>query len=125
MYECSHIHIYTNPDLFPAPFQEPKLEINQSNKTATCSTKGGYPKPEIEWTSQDGRDQSERTLEQHEVQTTMNTEENGTYSISSTANITGSQRVTCRVHNPTSNQTLSVTDDMTGDEKITFDLFNL
>ncbi|XP_067458983.1 CD276 antigen homolog [Thunnus thynnus] len=96
-----------------APFQEPKLEINQSNKTATCSTKGGYPKPEIKWTSQGGQNQSERTLEQHEVKTTMTSEEDGTYSTSSTANITGSQRVTCRVHNPTSNQTLSVTKDTT------------
>uniref|UniRef100_A0A4W6E1Q9 Ig-like domain-containing protein n=1 Tax=Lates calcarifer TaxID=8187 RepID=A0A4W6E1Q9_LATCA len=88
------------------PFQEPETEINQANMTATCRTKGGYPKPEIEWSSGDGR-----TI--LEVQTKMTSEEDGTYSVSSTADITGLQKVTCRVYNPTLNQTLSASKDMT------------
>ncbi|GLD51548.1 CD276 antigen homolog [Lates japonicus] len=67
------------------PFQEPETEINQANMTATCRTKGGYPKPEIKWSSGDGR-----TI--LEVQTKMTSEEDGTYSVSSTANITGLQK---------------------------------
>ncbi|CAK6968407.1 CD276 antigen-like [Scomber scombrus] len=90
-----------------APFQEPKVDINKTNKTATCTTKGGYPKPEITWIIEDGETQTERTLEPHQVQTTMTPEEDGTYSIRSTINVTvtKSQKVTCRVYNPTSNKT--------------------
>lgn len=55
---------------FPAPFQEPNVEINQTEMTATCSTKGGYPKPELKWSSGD-----EGTgLEPHELETNITVE---------------------------------------------------
>lgn len=76
--------------------------------TATCSTKGGYPKPELKWSSGDGG----TGLEPRELETNITVEEDATYSISSTVNITGFQKVTCRVYNPTSNQTLSATKDI-------------
>ncbi|XP_062287326.1 CD276 antigen-like [Scomber scombrus] len=90
-----------------ARLSEPKVDINKTNKTATCTTKGGYPKPEITWIIEDGVNQTERTLEPHQVQTTMTPEEDGTYSIRSTINVTvtKSQKVTCIVYNPTSNKT--------------------
>lgn len=93
---------------FPAPFQEPNVEINQTEMTATCSTKGGYPKPELKWSSGDGG----TGLEPRELETNITVEEDATYSISSTVNITGFQKVTCRVYNPTSNHTLSATKDI-------------
>ncbi|KAG8000864.1 hypothetical protein GBF38_018135, partial [Nibea albiflora] len=91
-----------------APFQEPNIEINQTEMTATCSTKGGYPKPELKWSSGDG----ETGLEPRELATNTTVEGDATYSVSSTVNITGFQKVTCTVYNPTSNQTLSATKDM-------------
>ncbi|XP_056244575.1 CD276 antigen homolog [Seriola aureovittata] len=94
-----------------APFHEPKIEINQDEKIATCSTKGGYPKPEVTWRSGDLLEGHERTLELHE--TTITNETDDTYSIRSTVNITGLLKVTCTVYNPTSHQTLSATTDMT------------
>ncbi|XP_023273400.1 uncharacterized protein LOC111663436 [Seriola lalandi dorsalis] len=94
-----------------APFHEPKIEINHDEKIATCSTKGGYPKPEVTWRSGDLLEGHERTLELHE--TTITNETDDTYSIRSTVNITGLLKVTCTVYNPTSHQTLSATTDMT------------
>ncbi|XP_026151052.1 ICOS ligand-like isoform X2 [Mastacembelus armatus] len=91
-----------------ALFQKPQIEINQTEMTAACSTKGGYPKPEIRWSFEGGVSR----VGQHEVQTTVTYEEDGTYSVHSTANITGLQKVTCDVYNPTSNQTVSSTKDV-------------
>lgn len=113
-----NVHIFIHPDLFPAPLQDPHIEINQTEMTATCSTKGGYPKPEIKWSSVDrgtGPDP-------HELQAIMTLEEDGTYSVSSTANITGLQKVTCTVFNPTSNHTTSETKDMTPKTSCTVDI---
>ncbi|KAK2839402.1 hypothetical protein Q5P01_013142 [Channa striata] len=83
-----------------APFQEPKIEINQAENTATCSTKGGYPKPELKWTSEDGRILKLRKLP------VIKKENDGTYSVISTVNITGLNNVTCEIYNPTSKETL-------------------
>ncbi|XP_071383261.1 CD276 antigen-like [Centroberyx affinis] len=97
-----------------APFQVPKIEIDPTKMTATCSTQGGYPKPEITWKSRDTSQASERTLEPHEVQTSVTLEEDGTYNISSRVNFTESVKsVSCHVYNPTSNQTVSATRDTT------------
>uniref|UniRef100_A0A3B4T4H2 Ig-like domain-containing protein n=1 Tax=Seriola dumerili TaxID=41447 RepID=A0A3B4T4H2_SERDU len=107
------VTLHVSGQYFPvsSPFHEPKIEINQDEKIATCSTRGGYPKPEVTWRSGDLLEGHERTLELHE--TTITPEANGTYSIRSTVNITGLLTVTCTVYNPTSHQTLSATTDMT------------
>ncbi|GAA6225249.1 CD276 antigen homolog [Lates japonicus] len=102
------------------PFQEPKIEINQKEMTATCSTKGGYPEPRVIWKSRDHLQGHERTLEPHEVRTIVISVEGKTYRISSTVSITGSSKVTCAVYNPTSNQTLSTTKDVTPPSGVRF-----
>lgn len=96
----------TNSDPFPAPFHEPKIDIYQKEKTAICSTTGGYPQPEVTWSCRDHPEERERSLE-HD--TLVISEEDGTFTIRSTVNITGLQNVTCSVYNPTSGQTLSIT----------------
>ncbi|KAF3695193.1 Butyrophilin subfamily 1 member A1 [Channa argus] len=68
---------------------------------ATCSTKGGYPKPDIKWRSGDGR-----TVLKPRVPPTVKPEEDGTYSVTSSANITRFNNVTCEVYNPTSKEIL-------------------
>ncbi|XP_067373007.1 CD276 antigen homolog isoform X2 [Channa argus] len=84
-----------------ARFQEPKIKINQAEDMATCSTKGGYPKPDIKWRSGDGR-----TVLKPRVPPTVKPEEDGTYSVTSSANITRFNNVTCEVYNPTSKEIL-------------------
>lgn len=96
-----------NLDPFPAHFQEPKIKINEIEKTATCSTKGGFPEPDIMWSTEDGG----TNLEPHE-QPAVTFEEDGTLDVSSTINMTGLKKVICDVYNPTSNQTLSATKDL-------------
>ncbi|XP_051260226.1 CD276 antigen-like [Dicentrarchus labrax] len=88
-----------------APFQKPNIEINQTEMTATCSTNGGYPEPELKWSGDGGT-----KLEPQK--TTMTPEADLTYNISSRVNVTGLQKVTCTVYNPTSNQTLTATKDV-------------
>ncbi|XP_035532880.1 T-lymphocyte activation antigen CD80-like, partial [Morone saxatilis] len=88
-----------------APFQNPNIEINQTEMTATCSTNGGYPEPELKWSGDGGT-----KLEPQK--TTMTREADLTYNISSRVNVTGLQKVTCTVYNPTSNQTLTATKDV-------------
>ncbi|XP_026233204.1 CD276 antigen-like [Anabas testudineus] len=90
-----------------APFQEPKIEMNQKEKTATCSTKGGFPEPVIRWMSGNGGTKvglSEATM--------ISEEDNGTFSVSSTVIITGLKKVICEIYNPTLNQTLIATEDV-------------
>ncbi|XP_026232242.1 ICOS ligand-like isoform X2 [Anabas testudineus] len=90
-----------------APFQEPKIEINRKEKTATCNTKGGFPEPEIKWSSGDRG----TNLKPHKPSTVI-FEEDGTFSVSSTVSIIGLQNVACEVYNPTSNQTLTATKEV-------------
>lgn len=104
MFPC-YVHP-PNVDPFPAPFQEPKIEINQKEKTATCSTKGGFPKPKIKWSSGDGGTAPALS----EPVTLITNEDNGTFNVSSTVIITGLEEVICDVYNPTSNQTLRATE---------------
>ncbi|XP_051260229.1 CD276 antigen homolog isoform X2 [Dicentrarchus labrax] len=93
-----------------APFQKPNIEMNQTEMTATCSTNGGYPEPELKWSGDGGT-----KLEPQK--TTMTREADLTYNISSRVNVTGLQKVTCTVYNPTSNQTLTATKDVSPDEE--------
>lgn len=88
-----------------AQFQDPHIEVNQRDLTATCSTTGGYPEPELRWSSEDGGP----GLDIPELETSMKPDVDGTFSVHSTANISGLQEVTCSVYNPTSNQTLTAT----------------
>ncbi|XP_026001695.1 ICOS ligand-like [Astatotilapia calliptera] len=95
-----------------ANFKEPNIEINQKKMTATCITQGGFPEPELAWISTD-HEGHERALEPPDVLTLqIHKEEDGTYSVISTANITGSKMVTCNVYNPTSNKTVGATADL-------------
>ncbi|XP_025759864.1 ICOS ligand isoform X2 [Oreochromis niloticus] len=99
-----------------ANFKEPNIEINQKKMTATCTTQGGFPEPELAWISTD-HEGHERALEPPDVLTLqIHKEEDGTYSIISTANFTGSKTVTCTVYNPTSNKTVGATADLPAGE---------
>ncbi|XP_029979946.1 ICOS ligand-like [Sphaeramia orbicularis] len=86
-------------------FQKPTVEMNQTDMTVTCSTKGGYPVPEVKWTSWDRESGLERTLEEDEIWNNI-TKEKKLYNIVSKANATGSKKMTCTVYNPTSNEIL-------------------
>lgn len=94
--------------------------------TATCTTQGGFPEPELAWISTD-HEGHERALEPPDVLTLqIHKEEDGTYSIISTANFTGSKTVTCTVYNPTSNKTVGATADLpAGTQRITSPLINI
>uniref|UniRef100_A0AAZ1Y2E8 Ig-like domain-containing protein n=1 Tax=Oreochromis aureus TaxID=47969 RepID=A0AAZ1Y2E8_OREAU len=109
-----------------ANFKEPNIEINQKKMTATCTTQGGFPEPELAWISTD-HEGHERALEPPDVLTLqIHKEEDGTYSIISTANFTGSKTVTCTVYNPTSNKTVGATADLpAGTQRITSPLINI
>ncbi|XP_019208125.1 T-lymphocyte activation antigen CD80 isoform X1 [Oreochromis niloticus] len=98
-----------------APFDMPNIVFNTRDMMAMCATKGGFPEPELSWIVMD-HEGHERTLEPPDVQTYLYKEDDGTYRVTSTANISGSQKVTCSVYNPTSKETLSVIKDVITDE---------
>ncbi|XP_005745765.1 uncharacterized protein LOC102196298 isoform X2 [Pundamilia nyererei] len=99
-----------------ARFEMPNIVVNTIDMMAMCATKGGFPEPELSWISVD-HEGHERTLEPPDVQTLeIYKEDDGTYRVTSTANIRGSQKVTCSVYNPTSKETLSVIKDVITDE---------
>ncbi|XP_030614638.1 ICOS ligand-like isoform X2 [Archocentrus centrarchus] len=100
-----------------ASFKEPIIEISQTEMTATCTTKGGFPKPALSWSSVN-HEGHERTLEPPDVQTSEIQEGDGTYTIISTAGIPGSKKVTCSIYNPTSNQTVRAAEDVPADEAL-------
>ncbi|XP_040912880.1 CD276 antigen homolog isoform X2 [Toxotes jaculatrix] len=104
----SKVHLCPVTLYVAVPFQEPKIEINQNKMIASCRTAGGYPKPDVTWSDGHGR-----TLEAHKVHTTITPEKDNNFNVSSTTNITGSNNVTCTIYNPTSNQILSATKDIT------------
>lgn len=108
-------------DSFPARFEMPNIMVNTIDMMAMCATKGGFPEPELSWISVD-HEGHERTLEPPDVQTLeIYKEDDGTYRVTSTANVRGSQKVTCSVYNPTSKETLSVIKDViTGTPRIIF-----
>ncbi|XP_025759605.1 CD276 antigen homolog isoform X1 [Oreochromis niloticus] len=91
-----------------AVFQEPNIELSQAS--ATCSTAGGYPEPEVMWLSTDNQG-NEAILEPLEVKIDNNTR-NGTFSVFSKANISGLKTVTCRICNPTSGECQTTTKDV-------------
>ncbi|XP_034042634.1 programmed cell death 1 ligand 1-like [Thalassophryne amazonica] len=93
-----------------ARFEEPNIQINESEKMATCSTKGGYPKPQITWTTTD----SKHSFSLPEQGISSVPAENGTLDISSTVSINGIQSVTCDVFNPTSKETRTATKIISG-----------
>lgn len=98
----------------------PNIVFNTRDMMAMCATKGGFPEPELSWIVMD-HEGHERTLEPPDVQTYLYKEDDGTYRVTSTANISGSQKVTCSVYNPTSKETLSVIKDViTGTPRIIF-----
>ncbi|XP_051260231.1 T-lymphocyte activation antigen CD80-like isoform X4 [Dicentrarchus labrax] len=88
-----------------APYQHLVLTVNNTANRATCTAHGGYPEPELKWSGDGGT-----KLEPQK--TTMTPEADLTYNISSRVNVTGLQKVTCTVYNPTSNQTLTATKDV-------------
>lgn len=94
--------------------------------TATCITQGGFPEPELAWISID-HEGHERALEPPDVPTLqIHKEEDGTYSVISTANITGSKTVTCNVYNPTSNKTVGATAALpAGTQRVTSPLISI
>ncbi|XP_039883347.1 butyrophilin subfamily 2 member A2-like isoform X1 [Simochromis diagramma] len=99
-----------------ARFEMPNIVVNTIDMMAMCATEGGFPEPELSWISVD-HEGHERTLEPPDVQTLeIYKEDDGTYRATSTANIRGSQKVTCSVYNPTSKETLSVIKDVITDE---------
>ncbi|XP_051260232.1 ICOS ligand-like [Dicentrarchus labrax] len=93
-----------------APYQHLVLTVNNTANRATCTAHGGYPEPELKWSGDGGT-----KLEPQK--TTMTREADLTYNISSRVNVTGLQNVTCTVYNPTSNQTLTATKDVSPAEE--------
>lgn len=103
----------------------PNIVVNTIDMMAMCATKGGFPEPELSWISVDHKGH-ERTLEPPDVQTLeIYKEDDGTYRVTSTANIRGSQKVICSIYNPTSKETLTVIKDVITGTPGSFLLFSL
>lgn len=83
-------------------YHKPIVTVNYEEWKAECTSQGGYPKPRLTWTNQNG-------LLDPEVPQIVQDAGSGTLNISSTVNITENQTVTCAIFNPTLKETLNTT----------------
>ncbi|XP_046903519.1 CD276 antigen homolog isoform X2 [Hypomesus transpacificus] len=92
------------------PFLKPELSVNNTAMLASCTTRGGFPQPELTWNHTFQNTSNNRIMKRSEAGNTIRTvEQNGTYLVESAVTVTGSLSVTCRVTNPTSKQIVSNT----------------
>ncbi|XP_014019447.1 CD276 antigen homolog isoform X2 [Salmo salar] len=91
-------------------YHKPIVTVNYEEWKAECTSQGGYPKPRLTWTNQNG-------LLDPEVPQIVQDPGSGTMNISSTVNITENQTVTCAIFNPTLKETLNTTRS-TGEEQV-------
>ncbi|KAL0985539.1 hypothetical protein UPYG_G00158360 [Umbra pygmaea] len=85
-------------------YQTPRLTVNQTNMTVVCRTEGGYPLASL--TFMIGNQIIDPGKENTMISQDPGT---GTYNIRSQVTWTRSENITCSVHNPTLNETLSAT----------------
>ena len=104
------------------PFLKPELSVNNTAMLASCTTRGGFPQPELTWNHTFQNTSNNRIMKRSEAGNTIRTvEQNGTYLVESAVTVTGSLSVTCRVTNPTSKQIVSNTINFSEWLLITFD----
>ncbi|KAL0985540.1 hypothetical protein UPYG_G00158380 [Umbra pygmaea] len=85
-----------------AKYQTPRLTVNQTNMTVVCSTEGGYPLASLTFLI------GNQTIDPGKENTMISQDPGtGTYNIRSQVTWTRSENITCSVHNPTLNETLS------------------
>ncbi|KAJ8004583.1 hypothetical protein DPEC_G00137780 [Dallia pectoralis] len=88
-----------------ARYQKPT--VTHINSTVECHTQGGFPSGQVTWMTNNGPldpAEADNRDSQHP--------ETKTYNISSRVNGTGSQNMTCSIHNPVLNETQRTTIDL-------------
>ncbi|XP_034740600.1 T-lymphocyte activation antigen CD80-like [Etheostoma cragini] len=84
-----------------APYQDLVLTVNEKN--ATCTARGGYPRPLVSWTGQNisGSAQLHGALTELLQDPTEKT-----FSVKSSVSVKDLQSVTCLIYNPNSHKTI-------------------
>ncbi|KAM7380936.1 hypothetical protein PAMP_004203 [Pampus punctatissimus] len=90
-----------------APYRDLVLTINSTVNSATCTARGGYPKPRVSWTGQNKSSSQPLDLE---AQTSLQQDPTQkTFSVTSTVSIKELKSVSCRVSNPRTNHSIENT----------------
>ncbi|KAA8588441.1 hypothetical protein FQN60_001635, partial [Etheostoma spectabile] len=86
-----------------APYQDLVLTVNETTKNATCTARGGYPRPRVSWT---GQNKSGSAQLHGALTELLQDPTEKTFSVESSVSVKDLQSVTCLIYNPHSNQTI-------------------